>query len=99
MSTLTLHFRESFDNDTVVVRLGGDERYRAEGLKTKLLLGYAEIVELDIQQHSVLLEVDVPSRGTTAQYQLDLRHDLDVEVWLTGQGLQLRIPPEPPAYL
>lgn len=99
MPKLTLHFRETYDSDSLVVRLNGEERYRAESVTTKLLLGYAEIVEIDVHERSVLLEVDVPTRGATAQYRLDLGHHLDVEVWLTGTELEIRIAPEQPAYL
>lgn len=98
MPELSIHLRESFKDDVVLIRVNGIER-RLEGVTTKLLLGYAEIVKVELAEGTNLVEIDLQSRGRKGSAQIDGSQDAHLEVWYSGGALALRIPPEPPAYL
>ena len=46
MALLHIAFQDGFTDDTVVVLINGGEVFRKEGVNTKLLLGYADFVEV-----------------------------------------------------
>lgn len=98
MPELSIHLRESFKDDVVLIRVNGIQR-RLEGVTTKLLLGYAEIVKVELAEGTNLVEIDLQSRGRTASAQIDGSQDTHLEAWYSGGVLTLRIPSEPPAYL
>lgn len=100
MRTLTLHLRDGFSSDTVVIRVGGEERWRSRDVTTKLLLGLAEEVPIQVPPGGVRIEVELPER--------DLRHELELapggddeqmEVRLQDDELSLRRLEGPQGYL
>ena len=99
MPTLSIHFRETFNNDKLIVRINGTERRRLEGVTTKLLLGYAEILVEDVTAGPNEVDIELPARGIAASTRIDVSHAAHLEVWFSGGKLTLRIPPETPAYL
>jgi hypothetical protein len=72
MATLTIHLQDGFADDSVVVRVGGCEVLNKRGVRTRLNLGYAEVVEAQVPEGRASIEVAVPTRN--------LRQAFDVEV-------------------
>jgi hypothetical protein len=73
MSTLHVALQEGFQGDTVIVRLGGAEVYRRAGVKTRMQIGLADSFELDAPPPGPAeLQVEVPSRNTTATVPLEV---------------------------
>ncbi len=99
MPELSIHLRETFNDDALVIRVNGVERRRLDGVTTRLLLGYAEIVGEELAEGPNLVEIELQSKGRSASVQIDGSQDAHLEVWYAGGVLTLRIPPEPPAYL
>ena len=99
MAELSIHLRESFRNDRLIVRINGTERRHLEGVTTKLLLGYAEVLVEDVAAGRNLVAIELLTRQQTASAQIDVSENAHLEVWYSGGQLTLRIPPEPPAYL
>jgi hypothetical protein len=99
MSTLTIHFRERFSNEPVEVWLDGRQRFAHDGITTKLLVGYAELVPLEVSTATVEVEIVLPQRSLRRSVTISVERDMDLEVWLDGNQLELRRPPTPPAYL
>jgi len=99
MPTLTIHFRERFSNEPVEVRLDGRQRFAHDGITTKLLVGYAELVPLEVSAGTLEVEIVLPRRSLRATQTIALDRDVDLEVWLDENRLELRLPPAPPAYL
>jgi hypothetical protein len=54
---------DGFDDDTVVLRVGGDEAYRGEGVTTRTQISRAADTEVDVPDFGAVLEVEVPTRG------------------------------------
>ena len=99
MPTLTIHFRERFSNEPVEVRLDGRQRFAHDGITTKLLVGYAELVPLEVSTGTLEAEIVLPRRSLRATKTITIERDVDLEVWLDDNRLELRLPPSPPAYL
>jgi hypothetical protein len=73
MARLRIDFQDGFNDDSVVVRVGGQEVYRGDNLRTSRLLGFAHTVSADVPAGRVMVEVDVPTRDIsgTAALQVD----------------------------
>lgn len=73
MTGLSIHLQEGFEDDVVIIRTDGRERARKEHVTTRMLLGYAEIVELESSATgSVRLEVTLPNRQIAGSTTLSL---------------------------
>jgi hypothetical protein len=60
--TLHIDFQEGFLDDTVVVRVNNEE-YQKQDIRTRLQIGYAGSLEVDVLESRVHAEVVLPSRG------------------------------------
>ncbi len=67
MPNLTLHLQDGFDDDEVVVSVNGHVVRRLEHVTTRLLLGLAETLDLDVPSPRCRLDVDLPRRGLQAE--------------------------------
>lgn len=100
MRTLTLHLRDGFASDSVVIRADGEERWRSTDVTTKLLLGLADEVPMTVPAEAVRIEVELPARGLRRE--LDLApgdDDEQLEVRLLDDELTLRRLEGPQGYL
>ena len=64
MSSLRIDLQDGFLDDTVVVRINHEE-YRKPHVRTRLQLGYADSLEIDVRESTVDVEVVLPSRGSS----------------------------------
>ncbi len=78
MPELSIHLRETFNDDALVIRVNGVERRRLDGVTTRLLLGYAEIVGEELAAGPNLVEIELQSKGRSASVQIDGSQDADV---------------------
>ncbi len=62
MESLKVVLEEGFKDDTVVVRVNDEERFRQDNVNTLLLLNMADEFELEVPEGPVQVEVYVPSR-------------------------------------
>ena len=72
MATLRIDFQDGFSDDSVIVRVGGQEVFRGANLRTSRLLGFADTVSADVPMGRVMVEVDVPSRELSGSAALDI---------------------------
>lgn len=99
MAVLSIHLQEGFEDDTAVVRLNGAESARRTHLKTRLLLGYAEIVELPKPAgRDIELELELPDRGLSARGVVPGAGDSFVAVNVTDGRLQIAVRDRPFSY-
>lgn len=99
MPELSIHLRETFKNDALVIHINGVSRRRLEGLTTKLLLGYAAVFGEQVEEGLNRIDVELVSKGQSASIVVDCISDAFLEVWFKDGQLTLHTPPEPPAYL
>ncbi len=62
MEFLKVVLEEGFVDDTVVVRVNDEERFRQDNVNTMLLLNLADEFELEVPEGQVQVEVNIPSR-------------------------------------
>lgn len=100
MRALTLHLRDGFSSDSVVIRVDGEERWRSAGVTTKLLLGLADEVPMVVPDEAVRIEVELPERGLRREIELAPGDDDEqMEVRLLDDELTLRRLEGPQGYL
>lgn len=90
MPTLHIALEEGFENDGIVVTVDGVERYRHEGLLTKLQSGLADQFQADVSAGQSTISVLVPSRNVSGTTTLAVAEDLHVGISLTSDGIRFR---------
>lgn len=87
MATLRIDFQDGFTDDSVVVRVGGQEVYRGDNLRTSRLLGFAHTVTADVPPGRVMVEVDVPSRDISGAAALQVEDSAYLGVSIAEDGI------------
>jgi hypothetical protein len=84
-----------------VIKLDGEEIFHKEGLRTRTQIGFADSVELDIEQEEVLIEISLPSRKLTESISLSVSKPvfLGVSLSLEEDRIEYVISNEPFGYL
>lgn len=90
MAHLSISLEEGFDNDTVVVSVNGTERYRRDGVSTKLQVGLADLFETDAEDGPVAIDVTLPLKRVSGRYEADAAGDFYVGVSLDSGALGFR---------
>jgi hypothetical protein len=87
MATLRIDFQDGFIDDSVVVRVGGQEVYRGANLRTSRLLGFAHTVSADVPAGRVMVEVEVPSRELSGSAALQVQDAAYLGVSIADDGI------------
>jgi hypothetical protein len=72
MTTLYVHLREGFTGEPVTVRIDGQLRLDSAPIRTRMQVGLAKVLEVDVPRGAVEVEVSLPSR--------DIAHRVSVPV-------------------
>ena len=99
MARLTISLEEGFTGDTVAVSVNGTERYRRDGVKTKLQIGLADQFETDVPPGPAAIEVALPAKQITGRYDADAGADLFIGVSLENGALAFRQSPHTFGYV
>lgn len=99
MPQLRIDFQEGFDHDDVVVHLDGRAEMRRDQVTTRTEVGYAGSLERQVQQGTVEITLEVPTRGLQASRAVDVANDAYVGVSVSGDDLVFVVSPEPMGYL
>jgi hypothetical protein len=84
---LTVHLQGGFANDTVVVSVDGKEIYRKAAVRTKLLLGYADIIETRVPEGTAEISIGVPSRHIADRFKIQISPKTHVGVSIQGDSI------------
>lgn len=93
MAKLVITLLDGFDNDAVVLTLAGREVYRSDGVTTRLLLGFAEQIDLDVPPGDAILHVVLPGRSVEADFRVNCGTDVTVLVSVDGSRLRFQTHP------
>lgn len=91
MADVTLDLQEGFFDDTVVVRHAGREIARREKVRTRMQIGLADQLELDLPAGAVAFEIALPDKDIAAVVNLPPERPLWVGVSLDSGRLRIRI--------
>jgi hypothetical protein len=101
MSTLHIDFQEGFLDDTVVVRVNGEEYFKQD-IRTRLQTGYAGSLDIEVPERRVEVEVNLPSKGISDSIPVVFEKSDTVYMGLsvTAQGeISERVSHEPFGYV
>ena len=73
MPLLNISLQEGFQNDLVIIRINGREVLQRDQVSTKLLLGYADSVAMEVPAGNLQVEIILPQRNLSATIPLQLR--------------------------
>lgn len=90
---LSVHLQDGFDDDIVVVSVDDDVERRLEHVTTRLLLGYAEVLEIEVPGEGCRLGVALPRRGLRAETVVPAGVHVGVSIDATGLKLLVRDQP------
>jgi len=96
---LTIALQDGFTDDLVVVRVNGREVCRKEGVKTKLMLGYADSFEVHVPEGPVNVEVTLPLRDLTETIVLQASKAVYLGFYIRNERIGHRMSYEPFGYL
>jgi sulfur carrier protein ThiS len=99
MTLLHIALQEGFWGDTVIVRVNGEQVFREKDVKTRLQIGLADSVELDVAEGPTQVEVLLPSKNLSDSVQLDVSAPTYVGVSIVDGKITFRISDMPFGYL
>ena len=86
MALLHIDLQDGFFEDTVVVFVNGEEKYRKSSVKTKVQIGLAESFELDVTEGRVSVRVSMPLRNLSESVEIQVSTDVYFGVSLSTGG-------------
>lgn len=100
MTELHVALEEGFSGDDVVVRVAGEEAFKAKALRTRLQTGFAGAFTVDVAEDDVEITVEVAKR----RLRYSQKVTVDGPTWLgislgDGGAVETRISPEPFGYV
>jgi len=87
--SLSIKLRDGFSDDTVTIKVNGEEVYRKSGVSTDLAISFADALEAPAEQSIVQLEVAVEG-GPTQTKEVRVRETPFVDVWFVEGEIELR---------
>jgi hypothetical protein len=98
MTTLGIDLQDGFVDDTVSVRIDGEEVFRKEHVRTKLILGLADSFKTEVEKGPVSVEISVETRDTAETISLYVSADTYLGVSVVDGRIKYRISDEPFGY-
>lgn len=96
MDGIRVYLENGFDHDRVTVTTGGEEHIEPDA-NTRYQVGLASVVELEVSTDApVVLRVEVPRRGLSAEARVDPTATPHVRVNITDGALSVQPQAAPP---
>lgn len=98
MAVIGVHLQEGFEHDTVNILVNEHEVWHKADVTTKLLLGYAEVVELDVPEGDVTVQIELPERALAEKTEVKVEEQIYILVSNVDGALNCRVTQRPPGY-
>ena len=98
MFILAIDFQDGFSDDTVVLRIDGEEVARKEEVTTSPLLGLATTLQAEVQKGPASIEISIPTRNLKETLPLDIAADTYLGVKHMNGHLAIRVAKTPFGY-
>jgi hypothetical protein len=99
LSLLHIAFQDGFEDDLVIVQIDGREVFQKEGIKTNLLIGYADSVEVQVPEGSLEVKLLLPSKNLTEIIELKVSEDVYLGLSIRNRKVDYIISQKPFGYL
>jgi hypothetical protein len=91
MPELSVHLREGFYRTPVAVYLDGKERFRSDSVTTRMQIGLAEIVTLEVPEGRVDIEIQFPAEQAKIGQTIEVLSETHVGINLGENGLPISL--------
>lgn len=98
MPTLRIALQDGFEDDTVVIKVNGDEAFKQENIKTKRQIGKAASFELEVEEGPTSVEVSLPLKNLSETIALKVSGEVYLGISLVRDRIEHRISSEPFRY-
>ena len=99
MALLHIALHEGFNDDTVMILVNSKEVFNKPNVKTKLQIGYADSIEVNIQEVSVNVKVILPLRNLSESIDLQVSTSVYLGVSASPGRINYRISHNPFGYI
>lgn len=99
MTPLAIDLQDGFTDDLVVIQVDDQEIFRKEGVQTSLLLGYADLVEIEVPEGTVNVEIILPSRNLSETLELQVSKATYLGISIQDGNIQYRVADKPFGYM
>jgi hypothetical protein len=86
MALLHIDLQEGFFEDTVAVFVNGNETYRKAGVKTRVQIGLAESLKVEVSEERVQVRVSLPLKNLSEAVEIQVSTDVYLGVSLSRDG-------------
>lgn len=90
MPTLHIDLRDGFKNDEVALSIDGKEAARLSNVTTNLAISYAASKDVPAPEGVCQLQIDLPNRGLSAQFEVDAAETPHITVFAHEGRLETR---------
>lgn len=91
LPVVSIALEEGFEGDAVEVQVGSRVERRAD-VRTRTVIGLAELVELQVQPGRWDVQVRLQERSLSTELPISVdADDVNVRVWLTGDRLEAEV--------
>lgn len=86
MPLLHIALQEGFQDDTVIVRVNGQDVFHKPGVRTKLQIGRATAFDLDVEEGLARIEVIVPEKGLAGTTSVEISRPAYIGISLSAEN-------------
>lgn len=99
MPTLNIALQEGFSGQPVVVRVDGVERFRAEDVRTRMQIGLAHAVAVEVDSGRHAVEVVAGDIATGLEVEVSAQAHVGVSLARSQDRLETRVSERPFGYV
>ena len=96
MIRLTIILERGFKDDTVIVKINEKEIFHKKNITTKLLIGMAESLQLNVQEGLVTFKISLPDKNIVKDFSAEILHPSILKLSLENGELRYNIIEERP---
>jgi len=95
---LGVDFQDGFVNDTVVLKIEGNEVFREAHLSTSILLGLAGSFKTEVEAERISVEVEIPTKNLERVIEVDVLEDVYLGISVVDNSIDYVVSDEPFGY-
>jgi hypothetical protein len=88
MSTITIDLQEGFADDTIIIKIDGQEMLHQANLTTDYSIGLAHSAQVEVPEGQVEIDVSIPSRRLSRSIKLDVSTPVYLGVSLSENKIE-----------
>jgi hypothetical protein len=99
MGHLHIALQEGFEDEAVVIRVNGKEVFNKQGVRTKLQIGRADAVDVEVEDGTATVEILLPTKDLTETVRIRVPQEPFLGVSLVAGEIVHRVSSTPFGYV